>query len=129
GGSTLPALQSGIRCRIPPPAADGARPRPVEHDLRGVGEVFKVRILHQGSESAILYARIELVVAEPARNVEVRGTYACPRAICHRRLGVHHGTLPLEDAHARLQERPIAGPGQRAKEGDVTATRNQQANV
>ena len=76
-----------------------------QHDLRGARQVLEVLLLHRAREGFVLDHDVQLAVADPARDVQVGRAHARPAAVGDRGLRVHHRPVPLEDAHAGLEQR------------------------
>ena len=73
---------------------------------------------------------VELPVAEPALDVQIARADARPAAVGHRRLGVHHRAVPLEDPDAGFEQRAIAGLREPLHDRQVrTAAGHQQPDV
>jgi hypothetical protein len=80
----------------------------VEHDLRGVLEVAFVHVRELAGDACVLDGDVELVVADPAREIEVGRSHARPAGVRDRRFRVQHRAVPFEDAYVRFEERPVA---------------------
>ena len=72
---------------------------------------------------------VELTVAHPAGDVEIRRADARPSSVRDGRLGVQHRAVPLEDPHAGLEERPIARAREGSQDRNVRRARNEQPDV
>jgi hypothetical protein len=81
-----------------------------QQHLGGMREIHLVLSHHRLGEACILDHRIQLEVAEPARDVQVARADPRPPPVGYRRLGVHHRALPFKDPDARLQQRAVSRP-------------------
>ena len=129
---------AAARPALPPPRAaagscrsDGSRQGVpfLQDDLGGVRQILQVHRFHLARERLVLDHHVELAVAEPARDVEVARADPRPPPVRHGGLGVQHGAVPLEDAHARLQQRAITGSRERSEQGDVGSARHEEPHV
>ena len=77
----------------------------------------------------VLDGHVQLVVGPEAGDVQVGRAHARPAIVGDRALGVQHAAVPLEHPHARFQQRPVAGAGQRPQHRDVAGPGDQQAHV
>src|SRR5215212_829285 len=104
-------------------------PRAFQEDLPAVGEVVFEQLLHLGGEAGIFRNQVDLPVGKQAGYVEVRRAHLRPPSVGHHRFGVDHRAAVLEDAHARLEELPVAGARGPANPGYVVGRRSEDPNV
>jgi len=80
-----------------------------QHDLRRVRKVLDVYSLHHVRKVFVFRHHVELVVPDPAGDVQVARPYARPPAVGNRGLGMQHGPVPLENPQTCLEERLVPG--------------------
>ena len=100
-----------------------------QHDLGRPREVALVLRHHRFADAPVLDRDVELVVAHPARDVEIGRADARPERVGNGGLRVQHRPVPLEDAHARVEQWPIPGARDRRQRRDVARTRHEQPHV
>ncbi len=126
GGHRMGPRAGSLRAR---PGRARAHATLGQHDLGRVLQVAQVLRLQLVGELLVLHHHVELAVAQPARDVQVRRPDPRPVPVDHRGLGVEHRAVPLVDAHPRLEQRAITGARQGPQDGDVGRPRQQQPHV
>ena len=101
----------------------------VQHDFGRALEVLDEHRFHLPGKPRVLDDDVELAIADPARDVQVRRSDARPAAVGDRRLRMQHGPVPLEHADAALEQRPVPGTGDRPQRGNVGRPWHEQSHV
>ena len=101
----------------------------VENHLGRVGEILEVHLLHLLPERLVFDHRVELAIAEPARDVQVGRADTRPARVGHCGLRMQHCSVPLEHAHARFDQRTVARARKWLHEHHVGRVGHQQSHV
>ena len=72
---------------------------------------------------------VELVVADPARQIEIGRSHARPAPVRHRRLRVQHRAVPFEHPYAAFQKRAVTGPRHARYDREVARAGNEEPHV
>ena len=100
-----------------------------ERDLGRAAEIVEVHVLHLAREVLVLHRDVQLPVADPRLEIEIRRAHPCPSPIRDRGLGVEHRAVPFVDAHAALEERAVPRPREAAQDPDVARAGHQHAHI
>jgi hypothetical protein len=94
-----------------------------------MAEVTEVHPLHGSREAFIFDHDVQLVVTDPARDIQIAGAYPRPAAIGDCALGMHHGPVPLVDPDPRFEQRAVSEPRERPEPGEIACPGHEEPDI
>src|SRR6185503_255306 len=90
---------------------------------------MEICLLHQTRKCFIFNYRVQLTIAKPTGDVEVRGTDARPMSVCDGSFRMQHRAVPLENTNTSFEQWAIPGSRQRSQERNVSSIGEEQSHV
>src|SRR4051812_37319164 len=82
----------------------------IQDDFGGIRQILEVHCFHFGCERLVFDYRVQLAVAKPTRDIQIRRSNARPTSIRDGSFRVEHSAVPLKYAYSCLEERPVTRP-------------------